>query len=228
MDVNNIDYQLIEFLNINKPIGWTSFDVVKKVRSLSKVKKVGHAGTLDPFASGVLVLALGRATKKISLIQDQEKEYIGEVELGMVTDTLDVTGEIIERHPVDIISQTQVEAVLSQFIGIVEQIPPAYSALKINGVRAYKLARKGKTVVMKPRQVYIHSIDILEFSSPVIKIRVRCQKGTYIRSLARDIGAKLGTGGYLRSLTRTRIGDFLLEDALEIDTLVPAQNPKTT
>ena len=227
MDVNEIDYQLIEFLNINKPIGWTSFDVVKKIRSLSKIKKVGHAGTLDPFASGVLVLALGRATKKISEIQALEKEYIGEVELGVVTDTLDVTGEIIERHPVDVISQSQVEAVLSQFIGIVEQIPPAYSALKINGVRAYKLARKGKKVEMKPRQVHIHSIDILEFSPPVIKIRVRCEKGTYVRALARDIGAKLGTGGYLRTLTRTRVGYFHLEDALEIESLAPVKNLHT-
>lgn len=203
--------------SINKPQDWTSFDVVKKIRSLTKIRKVGHAGTLDPFASGVLLIATAKATKQISTLMDLEKEYIGEIVLGIETDTLDRTGEIVKTTPVGGLTRSQVEMVVSQFTGIINQLPPAFSAIKVNGVRAYKLARKGKTVTLKPRQVQIYSLEILDITFPILKIKVVCSKGTYIRALARDIGNTLGTGGHLQSLTRTRIGNFKIEDAFLIE-----------
>lgn len=207
-------------LNFYKPAGWTSFDVVKKVRNISRIKKVGHAGTLDPFATGVLLVALGRATKQISTIMELDKEYVGEVELGVRTDTLDVTGKIIEELPTKHVSATEITNISRQFVGEIEQIPPKYSAIQINGVRAYQLARKGKKVELKPRKIKIFSFEILSFENPLIKIKVACSKGTYIRAIARDIGKILGTGAYLKSLVRTRIGSYRVEDAISMQDFV--------
>lgn len=218
------------FLNINKPAGWSSFDVVKKIRGISHIKKVGHAGTLDPFATGVLLIALGGATKKITSMMELEKEYLGEIELGISTDTLDVTGQVIEKLPTSHISVEDVHRVCQHFVGEIEQIPPKYSAIQINGVRAYHLARSGENVELTARKVTIYAFDILNFENPFIKIRVRCSKGTYIRAIARDIGEMLGTGGYLKSLVRTRIGAFKIEDSisvLDFEKLYKIQQSKT-
>jgi len=217
-------------LNINKPAGWSSFDVVKKIRNISHIKKVGHAGTLDPFATGVLLVALGGATKKITSMMDLEKEYLGEIELGKSTDTLDITGQVIETWPTRHICAEEVNRVCQQFVGEIEQVPPQYSAIQINGVRAYHLARSGENVALTPRKVTIYSLDILTFENPFIKIRVRCSKGTYIRALARDIGKMLGTGGYLKSLVRTRIGGYQIENSisvLDFEKLFKIQQSKT-
>lgn len=207
-------------LNIFKPKGWSSFDVVRKVRNVTRIRKIGHAGTLDPFATGVLLLALGKACKQITTLQDLSKEYVGEIELGLVTDTLDPTGEITQTNSFADVTEKAIQALKKEFTGEIEQVPPAFSAIKINGVRAYQLARKGKPVELKSRKVHIHSFEILKIDLPIIKIKIECSKGTYIRSLARDVGEKLGTGGILRSLERTRIGDYLVEDSLTIDELI--------
>ena len=204
-------------LNINKPRDWTSFDVVKKIRNLTRIKKVGHAGTLDPFATGVLLVALGRGTRKISSLMDLEKEYIGTIELGIATDTCDVTGKIIQQKSTVEVTPTAVREVLAEFTGEIEQIPPAFSALKVNGVRAYKLARQGVEVRLKARRVRIHSLELIECDIPLITIKVCCSKGTYIRALARDIGIRLKTGASLKELVRSRIGNFRIDDALTIE-----------
>jgi tRNA pseudouridine55 synthase len=215
-------------LNMNKPAGWSSFDVVKKIRNISRIKKTGHAGTLDPFATGVLLVALGAATKKISSMMDLEKEYVGEIELGIDTDTLDITGKVTEELPTKHISAAEVANVCAKFIGEIDQVPPKYSAIQINGVRAYHLARNGEKVDLKPRKVKIFEFEVLSFENPFLKVRVRCSKGTYIRALARDIGKMLGTGGYLKTLERTRIGSYRIEDSLSIsdfEKMVKNQQP---
>jgi len=204
-------------LNINKPEDWTSYDVVRKIKKLTRIQKVGHAGTLDPFATGVLLLALEKATKQISALMDLEKEYIGRIELGVVTDSLDVTGKVLQTYPTYKLTPTAIEKTCKAFIGEIEQVPPAYSAVKINGVRAYQLARAGKAVPLKPRRIKILELAILDIQIPFVTIKVVCSKGTYIRALARDIGEKLNTGGYLKSLVRTRIGQYRIEDALTIE-----------
>jgi len=208
-----------EILNIFKPEGWTSFGVVKLVRNIIGIKKVGHGGSLDPFATGVLILCTGRATKKIQDVIALEKEYVGEITLGITTDTLDRTGKITRQQPVGALSYEDVQSACRQFVGTIEQIPPIYSALKINGVRSYKLARRGHEVALKPRLVTIHAIEVLSFNAPTLKIKVVCSKGTYIRSLARDIGDALACGGSLRELTRTRIGEYHISDAWSLQTL---------
>jgi len=207
-------------LNINKPVGWTSFDVVRKVRSLFKIPKVGHAGTLDPFATGVLLILTGNYTKRAPEFFDLEKEYVGEMELGVLTDTLDITGKIIQKKAIVGITSKKILDTCEQFIGEIEQIPPMYSAVKIGGKRLYKLARAGKVVPRKPKRVKIYQLEVLKIKLPLVKIRVVCSKGTYIRALTRDIGEQLGCGAYLRSLTRTRVGNFKLEEALNMEDLV--------
>lgn len=207
-------------LNINKPAGWTSFDVVRRVRSLFKIPKVGHAGTLDPFATGVLLILTGNYTKRAPEFFDLEKEYVGEMELGVLTDTLDITGKIIQKKAIEGITSTKILDTCEQFIGEIEQMPPMYSAVKIGGKRLYKLARAGKVVPRKPKRVKIYQLEVLKINLPFVKIRVVCSKGTYIRVLARDIGEELGCGAYLRSLTRTRVGNFKLEEALNMEDLV--------
>lgn len=209
--------------NIYKPKGPTSFDIVAQVRKITGVKKVGHAGTLDPLASGVLVIAVGReATKKISEIVGQEKEYIADIKLGVTSTTDDAEGiktlkyeNIKTKKP----NLNNIKKIIKKFVGKIDQVPPQFSAIKVNGRRAYKSARKGEQVELKPRQVEIKEIGILKYKYPNLKIRVLTGKGVYIRSLARDIGQELGIGAHLTDLERIRVGDFKKQDAISLDEL---------
>lgn len=205
-------------LNINKPLGITSFDVVRQVRRLAKEKKVGHGGTLDPEAGGVLPVCLGRATKAIDFIMDDTKEYVAEIKLGVVTDTYDREGKILCESEVTCSHDEVVEAI-NKFVGNIQQVPPMYSALKQNGKKLYELAREGKEVYREPRSITIHSIDILAIELPLIAIRVRCSKGTYIRSLCYDIGGELGCGAMMWSLERTSTGPFTIENSVNLEDL---------
>lgn len=204
-------------LLIDKATDWTSFDAVAKVRSLSRCKKVGHAGTLDPLATGLLILCLGKATKTIESYQNLTKEYIAEFKFGATTKTDD--SEADEENICDISAITN-EMIISEcekFIGNIEQIPPAYCAKKIGGKKMYELARKNEIIEAKPAQVEIYSLEILEFCLPIIKLKIKCSKGTYIRALARDMGRNLGVGAYMSSLRRTAIGDYNVDNALSIN-----------
>ncbi len=212
-----------EVLYFDKPLYWTSFKLVKQVRNtlsrklkLKKIK-VGHAGTLDPLASGVMIICTGKATKKIESFQYQTKEYIATLQLGATTPSFDLETEIDATYPTDHITRQQVETVLASFIGSIKQIPPAFSACKIDGVRAYELARKGNEVELKAKELVIDEIELLEFSPVQIKIRVVCSKGTYIRALARDIGKALDSGAHLTGLIRTRIGDVELKHCYHVN-----------
>lgn len=219
-----------ETLYIDKPYGWTSFDAVKRIRGAiqrrlnEKKIKVGHAGTLDPLATGVMVVCTGRATKRIEELQADVKEYVAEIALGATTPSFDLETEIDAMYPVDHITKEAIIGVLPQFIGRVEQVPPAFSAIKVNGKRAYDCARKGKAVELKPKILVIDSIELLDYSDHVAKIRVVCSKGTYIRALARDIGKALGSGGHLRSLRRTRVGNITIEECLTVEQMVECIN----
>lgn len=204
-------------LIINKPLGWTSFDVVGRVRSLINIKKlkVGHAGTLDPLASGVLVVCTGKHTKGIDAIQAQPKAYEALVRFGAVTDSYDL--ETPERDHKDIshLTPAMVTEALAQFRGEISQIPPVFSAVKVDGQRAYAAARAGKDIEIQARKVTIYELEVLEMNLPYVRLHVGCSKGTYIRSLAHDLGQALGTGAYLAGLVRTRVGDFTVEEAIE-------------
>ena len=206
-------------ININKPTGWTSFDVVKKVRGIIKEKKVGHAGTLDPFADGVLVLGTGPDTKKLTDITMASKTYRAELTLGKSTDTQDRDGKISKEVVVPGLTMETINVVLASFDGIQEQIPPMYSAKHVNGQRLYKLARRNKTVERAPVKITIHQISLLDYNEPVITFEVTCSKGTYVRVLGSDIAAKLGTVGYLTGLTRTSVGSYHIADATTIEEL---------
>ena len=212
-----------EILYLDKPLGWTSFDAVKRVRGALtrrlglKKLKVGHAGTLDPLATGVMIICTGRATKLIDSLQAGVKEYEASIALGATTPSFDLETEIDARYPVEHITEELVRDVLSRFTGRIEQIPPAFSACKVDGNRAYELARKGREVDLKPKVLVIDSIELLSFARDSISIRVVCSKGTYIRALARDIGAALGSGGHLTALRRTRVGDARIADCLTMD-----------
>ena len=205
-------------LNVYKEAGFTSHDVVAKLRGICRQKKIGHTGTLDPEAVGVLPVCLGSGTKLCDMLTDKSKEYEAVLLLGQVTDTQDVTGTVLEEHEVTADEEQAVEAIRS-FVGAYEQIPPMYSALKVNGKRLYELARAGKDVERKGRPVEIHSIEILSVSLPEITFRVACSKGTYIRTLCHDIGQKLGCGGTMKSLKRTRVGIFTIDGALKLSQL---------
>jgi tRNA pseudouridine55 synthase len=210
-----------EFLNgkvllIDKPLEWTSFDAVKKVRNLTRVSKVGHAGTLDPLATGLLIICTGKFTKKINEYMAQEKEYTGSFTLGAVTTTYDLESEPIEQRPFDHITMEQLRAATIPFTGEIMQVPPAHSAIKKDGVPVYKMARKGIEVKLEPRKLTIHTFEITAYEPPLVHFRVVCSTGTYIRSLANDFGASLGCGAYLSSLRRTKIGAFSVDDALTI------------
>lgn len=212
-----------EILYVDKPLGWTSFDAVKRVRGALtrrlglKKLKVGHAGTLDPLATGVMIICTGRATKLIDNLQAGVKEYEASIALGATTPSFDLETEIDARYPVEHITEELVRDVLSRFTGRIEQIPPAFSACKVDGKRAYELAPKGREVDLKPKVLVIDSIELLSFARDSISIRVVCSKGTYIRALARDIGAALGSGGHLTALRRTRVGDARIADCLTMD-----------
>jgi len=204
---------------IDKPEGWTSMDVCAKLRGMYREKRIGHAGTLDPMATGVLPVFIGRATRAVEFASEGEKEYVAGLKLGLVTNTQDTTGEVLEQRPVDLTAE-QLEAALAPFRGEIEQIPPMYSAIKVNGKKLYELARKGKEVERKPRPVTIHSLTLEGQTTPdEFIIRVRCSKGTYVRTLCHDIGQALGCGGCMSSLRRTMAAGFTLEQAVTLDTV---------
>lgn len=219
-----MDFLKGEIFYIDKPYGWTSFAVVGKLRyHISKrigVKKikVGHAGTLDPLASGVLVICTGKATKRIDELQAGVKEYIAEIKLGATTPSFDLETEIDAIYEWEHITREKVEEVLrTQFVGCIEQVPPAYSACKINGKRAYKMARKGDEVELKAKTLIINEIEIVEMEGSKLVVRVVCGKGTYIRALARDIGLALGSGAHLTGLRRTQVGEVRVENCMTVD-----------
>ena len=223
---NNIDdYPEGIVLPFDKPYRWTSADVVRKVKFIAqkhfhkKNLKVGHAGTLDPLATGVLLVCLGKATKQAEALQAQKKEYIAQIELGATTPCFDMEKEIDCTYPYEHITREMVEEMIPKFIGEQDQIPPVFSAKLIDGTRAYEMARAGEEVVMKPARITIYDLEIVEFSLPRLVLRVSCSKGTYIRSLARDVGAALGSGGYLSGLKRTVSGGFVVEKALSMEDL---------
>lgn len=215
-----------ETIYVDKPYGWTSFDVVKRVRGVMlrrmgvKKMKVGHAGTLDPLATGVMIIVSGKSTKLIEQLQSGVKEYIATIALGATTPSFDLETEIDAHYPTGHITREMVLETLTRFTGRIEQVPPSFSACKIDGKRAYKMARKGDVVELKPKILVIDGIELLEYSQQEIKIRVVCSKGTYIRALARDIGAALGSGGHLTALRRTRVGDVAISDCLPLDAAV--------
>lgn len=206
-----------QVLLINKPLHWTSFDAVRKIRNLIRIKKVGHAGTLDPLATGLLIICTGKFTKRINEYMAQEKEYTGSFTLGATTPTYDLESEPENFKPIDGITADTVLNATKQFTGAIQQVPPAHSAIKVDGKRVYELARKGKEVKLEPRPVTIYEFEITAVQLPVVFFRVVCSTGTYIRSLANDFGAALGCGSYLSSLCRTRIGSFSLQDAMTIE-----------
>ena len=206
-------------LLVDKPLRWTSFDVVKKIRSLINVKKVGHAGTLDPLASGLLIVCTGKFTKRINEFMAQEKEYTGTFALGAVTPTFDLESEPREFCLVEGLDKTKIIQATKAFTGTIFQVPPIHSAIKKDGKRSYELARKGETIELEPREIFIREFEITTMELPVVGFRVTCSSGTYIRSLANDFGQILGCGAYLSQLCRTRIGAFELKDAFSIGQL---------
>lgn len=209
-------------LNIDKPAGITSHDVVLRVRRLLREKRIGHTGTLDPLATGVLVLCLGKATRIARYLEAGEKEYEAVMRLGIVTDTLDAEGSILECRTYQAPTVEMVHTVLARFIGTIAQTPPAFSAIKVGGVASYTLARQGKAAPLKSRNVSIHTLDLLEYADPFISIRVRCSKGVYIRTLCSDIGEALGGGAHVTSLRRTRSGSFRIADSVTLEKLATA------
>lgn len=222
-----MDFLKGEIFHIDKPYGWTSFAVVGKLRyHISKrlgVKKikVGHAGTLDPLASGVLVVCTGKATKRIDELQAGVKEYVAEIKLGATTPSFDLETEEDATYPWEHITREQIDNVLqTQFVGSIEQVPPSYSACKINGKRAYKMARQGEEVELKAKQLIINEIEVLELEGQKLVVRVVCGKGTYIRALARDIGLALGSGAHLTGLRRTQVGDVRVENCMTVDSAI--------
>ena len=210
-------------LLFNKPLYWTSFDLVRKVRNIIqhglslKKLKVGHAGTLDPLATGLLVICTGKETRNIEVYQSQPKEYLAKIILGATTPSFDLETTIDHYFPIEHITKSEVAKVLESFTGVQLQEPPHFSARFVNGTRAYKLARKGEVLELKAKEIEIQSLELLMVNLPLIEIKVRCSKGTYIRSLARDIGKQLGSGAYLAGLVRISIGNFGLNDAISIE-----------
>lgn len=216
MQTNN-EFEAGRVLLINKPFQWTSFDVVRKIRNLVRIKKVGHAGTLDPLATGLLIVCTGKFTKKINEYMAQEKEYTGTITLGATTPTYDLESEPGNFKPAGDFSLAQLKEAAKTFTGEIQQIPPIHSAIKKEGKRVYELARRGVDVQLEPRPVTISEFEIVKAELPVVTFRVICSTGTYIRSLANDFGEALGCGGYLSSLCRTRIGNFQLKDAMSME-----------
>jgi len=206
-------------LLVEKPSGLTSHDVVDFIRNRFKLDKVGHAGTLDPDATGVLVLLLGKATKLFSKISSHDKQYLAVVKLGESTDTMDSKGKITDAVSDFSVNEKDIKEVLKEFEGEIAQVPPMFSAVKLKGRKLYELARQGKTVPRKPRKIYIHKIDMVKFTSPFIKLRIKCSKGTYTRKICNDLGSKLGIPAHQFSLVREKCGDFNLSDAVSINKL---------
>ncbi len=218
------DFEEGKVLLIHKPLRWTSFDAVRKIRNLIRVKKVGHAGTLDPLATGLLIICTGKFTKRINEFMAQEKEYTGTFTLGATTPTYDLESEPENFTPVENITEEVVKQTATRLSGEIMQVPPAHSAIKIEGKRVYELARQGKEVKIEPRKINIYEFEIEKIEMPLIYFRVICSTGTYIRSLANDFGALLGCGAYLSSLCRTRIGEFKLDEAMTVDEFIESVN----
>lgn len=212
-----MDNLLNGFLIINKPKGWTSFDVVARLRRILGVKKIGHTGTLDPLATGVLVVAVGKATRLLEYLMGWDKEYEAEFKFGWVSDTYDVEGKLRELDFEGEVSLSQVKVALNQFRGEIEQVPPSFSAIKVKGKKAYELARQGKEVVLKARRVQIYKLEILDYEFPCLRMRIQVSKGTYIRSLGHDLGQVLGCGVILTELKRTAAGEFELSQAQSLE-----------
>jgi tRNA pseudouridine55 synthase len=204
-------------LLINKPLKWTSFDVVNKLRYILKTKKIGHAGTLDPLATGLLIICVGKLTKRIEEFMGQEKEYTGKFILGQTTPSHDLETEVNEQKDISGLTETLIKEATKNFIGKISQLPPQHSAIRIGGKRAYEFARKGEEIELKPREVEVSAFEITSIAIPEVSFRIVCSKGTYIRSLARDFGNALGVGAYMSALCRTRIGPHTLENAVTID-----------
>lgn len=223
-----------EILLFDKPYGWTSFDLVSKVRNTIsktfKIKKlkVGHAGTLDPLATGLLILCTGKATKKIDALQAEEKEYLATLKLGATTPSYDLESEENGTFPTEHLTLELIEKAIEKFTGTIEQVPPAFSAVKINGKRAYEHARKGNDPELKSKTVVITNIDVISFEVPKLILRITCSKGTYIRALARDLGGELQSGAYLTDLRRTRSGDYLVDNAWDMDDFIKQLNEQKT
>jgi tRNA pseudouridine55 synthase len=217
-----------KLLLVRKPMGWTSFDVVKKIRSILHVEKVGHAGTLDPMATGLMIVCTGKKTKQLGTFIGLEKEYVARLLLGARTASFDAETPVIERHTTDDLTEESVRMVLEEFVGAQVQLPPLWSAAKVGGQRLYKYARKGEGVERNPREVFISSLIPIFIRIPEVGVRIVCSKGTYVRTLVDDIGRRLGCGAYLIALERTRIGNFYLSDALTIDDIVRSHFGETT
>lgn len=217
-----MDFITGEIIGIDKPLGWTSFDAVKRVRGAIQRRlhlkkfKVGHAGTLDPLATGVLIVCTGCATKRIDELQNGDKEYVATIRLGATTPSFDLETEVDAVYPWEHITRERVEEIIPTFIGKIMQVPPVFSAVKVDGKRAYNLARKGKEVELKAKPLYIKEMELLGMDMPEITLRIVCSKGTYIRALARDLGEALGSGAHLTGLRRTRVGNVRVEDCLTI------------
>ena len=207
-------------LLIDKPLEWTSFDVIRKIRDVIKIKKVGHAGTLDPLATGLLIVCTGKFTKKINEYMSQEKEYSGAITLGAITPTYDLESQPVNFKALDGITEEKIREATKQFTGDILQTPPIHSAIKQKGKPVYLLARKGIDVILEPRKITISEFEITNVELPIISFKVVCTTGTYIRSLANDFGMSLGCGGYLSKLRRTRIGNFKVQDAMSMEGFV--------
>lgn len=222
----DFDFETGEVLLLDKPLTWTSFDVVRKVKNALRIKKIGHAGTLDPLATGLLILCTGRKTKDIDQIQAQEKEYAGTFRLGETTPSFDMETAVDMARPYAHLTAEQIEAAAQQFLGFIEQTPPLFSAVKIDGKRAYELARNGQEAVIKSKTVEIKSFELTRIALPEVDFRLTCSKGTYVRSLARDLGVALGCGAHLTRLVRTRIGEYRVEDAFSLEAIEALRPPR--
>lgn len=224
------DYRDGVVLSVDKPYGWTSTDVVRKIKGMLKSAgygkiKIGHAGTLDPLATGVLLICIGKATKLVDQLQGQPKEYVFTVELGATTPSFDLEHPIDERFPYEHILREDVDGYVNSLVGTFDQIPPLYSAKKVNGKRAYNYVRDGKEVELKSAQVTVYEAEILSYELPHVELRVKCSKGTYVRSIARDLGLELNSGGHLTALRRTKNGGYNVEDALQLEDIKIPQAP---
>lgn len=221
-----MDFISGEIIAVDKPLGWTSFDAVKRLRGAIQRRlhikkfKVGHAGTLDPLATGVLIVCTGRATRRIDALQTGEKEYVATIRLGATTPSFDLETEIDAEYPYEHITRENIMDILPKFTGHILQVPPVFSAVKVDGKRAYNLARKGKEVELKAKPLEIKEMELLDFDPPYFKLRIVCSKGTYIRALARDLGVALGSGAHLTGLRRTRVGEIVEADCLGVDEAV--------
>ncbi len=209
---------------VDKPQGWTSQDVTARLRRVFDTRRIGHGGTLDPMATGVLPVFVGRATRGVEFFEHAEKTYEAVLRLGITTDTEDITGTVLRSQPVNVTAQ-DVESALERFRGEILQVPPMYSALKVNGQKLYDLARKGKEVARQPRPVTIHELTLLHMEGMDVRLRVRCSKGTYIRTLCKDIGEALGCGGTMAALRRTQAGEYTIQEAVPLETLIQEENP---